>query len=253
MLIDSVQIAFFALDEGKAAIKGRPSANAVTISAPISLSGKWLVPRLHTLSELAPEIELRVDASDALVDLGEGAANLAIRYCRKPPNDLLTHLLLPDTVFPVCAPSAVAAFDAAQTNNSQFPVALPLLHDRMADFTWADWFEGEGKSRDQARAGPTFSHSGNALDAAIAGQSIALGRLALIANDLACGRLVRPFLGEGTSSYSYYLLQPRRARANRKIDVVIAWLLKEAQETSHFVSTCVSPCEYRGQSITWPT
>lgn len=226
-LMLSVHTAFDLLDSAKAAISGRIRSNTVTISAPISFSSKWLVPRLHKLGIISPYLELRVDANDAVVDLEGGDADLAIRYCITPPQNLDNKRLLTDTVFPVCSPDSAAT----AKQNLETKAELVLLHDRMTDFTWEDWFELVGLSRDSAKGGSRFSHTGNAIDAAVVGRGLALGRLPLVADDLAKGRLVRPFTGEGQSDYAYYLLQPRRGGNRMRCKPIVEWLIAEAHET----------------------
>jgi LysR family glycine cleavage system transcriptional activator len=69
-----------------------------------------------------------------------------------------------------------------------------------------------------------------ALQAAIDGQGIALGRSVIAANDLAEGRLVRPLAPALSTEYAYYLVQPRDTALGRSATVFSAWLQREAAE-----------------------
>jgi len=73
-----------------------------------------------------------------------------------------------------------------------------------------------------------YGQSNITLQAAIEGRGVALGRSALVALDLAEGRLVRPFGPAVPSGYAYYIVSPREAAENPKVEAFKAWLLAEA-------------------------
>jgi LysR family glycine cleavage system transcriptional activator len=77
-----------------------------------------------------------------------------------------------------------------------------------------------------------FSHTGIALDAAIAGQGLAFGRLPLVAGDLEDGRLIRPFSDVGKSAFAYYLVRSDESVGNSDADTVVSWLTNEADRTT---------------------
>ena len=228
-LLTAVQNALSTLEAGKMSIVGRGADRRVTISVPFSLSGKWIIPRLHKLTRIDPEIDLRVDATDHLVDFNKEPIDLAIRYCEHASDNLHSTLLFSDTVFPVCSPGLMEKI-GGHLGPAQV-VKQTLLHDQMTDYTWHDWIKSTGLNDVLAVGGHKFSHTGNALDAAIAGQGIALGRLALVASDLEMGRLVMPFTMVGTTSYSYYIVVPKKTQSNPLVRTVIDWLISEARIT----------------------
>jgi LysR family glycine cleavage system transcriptional activator len=69
-----------------------------------------------------------------------------------------------------------------------------------------------------------------AAGAAAAGQGVALGDDVLVADDLAKGRLVRPFGTEGTtaSAFGTFVVYPEERRLDARIVAFSAWLKKEA-------------------------
>jgi LysR family glycine cleavage system transcriptional activator len=225
----AVQNAFSTLETEKALIVRRNAARQVTISASFSFSSKWLIPRLHKLESEQAELDLRVDATDRLVDFDSEPANLAIRYCTRPPEKLESLLLFVDQIFPVCSPRLLDAM--SEPRDPAEIVDHTLLHDNMRDYTWRDWLGSVGLDKELSLRGHHFSHSGNAVDAAIAGQGIALGRLPLVADDLASGRLVRPFAFSSPSKYAYYAIWPERSATNPFVRTVVEWLASEARGT----------------------
>ena len=50
-----------------------------------AFAARWLIPRLPDWRERHPDLPLQVIGTDSLVDLHAGAAHLAIRYARLPP------------------------------------------------------------------------------------------------------------------------------------------------------------------------
>ncbi|MCB9598461.1 MAG: transcriptional regulator, partial [Sandaracinaceae bacterium] len=104
-----------------------------------------------------------------------------------------------------------------------------LLHDEVlrrhpGRVGWQRWLEAAGARGVDPDAGPRFSHAHMALEAAVAGQGVALGRTTLVARDLAEGRLVQPFAFELESGLAYWLLTPRGAARSERVEAFRAWL-----------------------------
>ena len=230
----AVQAAFARLASEKAEITGRKPKHSFTISAPVSFCSKWLVPRLHRLHDDVPGVMLLIDANDTVLDLDDGSIDLAIRYSKSKTEGENARLMMEDTVVPVCSPAILPPLgrnlELADLDQ------IPLLHDQMLDVTWSDWLKAAGAVRETPARDMSFSHTGNAIDAAISGRGLALGRLPLVADDLTSGRLVRPFSKPASSEYAYYLLQPHRPRKSKGLEQIVSWLLKEARKSSRALS-----------------
>lgn len=226
----AVETAFFTLEAEKAMIARQKTPARLTVSAPFSLSSKWLIPRLRVLLSDDPGFDLRVDATDRIVDLFSETVELAIRYCVEPPKGLSSVLLFNDLIIPVCSPRVFRAMGGAGEPGKL--VQNTLLHDEMWDFTWRDWLESAGLDEEISARGHHFSHTGGAIDAAIADQGVALGRLPLVIDDLAAGRLVRPLDVSVPSKYAYYVVWPETEPENTPVRTVIDWLLSEARATA---------------------
>ena len=206
----------------------RPKFDGVLrVSASQSLAPRWLAHRIRRFLSELPEYDIRIDATDDLVDFPRSDVDLAVRYAQTIDPSLESVLLLADRVFPVCSPRLA---DGAEPLDS--PVALTrhtLLHDEMTDVGWKNWLAAAGVGDIDATSGVQFSHSGLTVDAAIAGQGVALGRPLLVADDLASGRLVRPFDLALTSSYAYFVVYPHASADKPKIQSFRDWLLAEAR------------------------
>lgn len=224
----AVQSAFKILESQKEHIARLKDSNMVAISAPVSFCSKWLVPRLPSLRESSPNIDLLIDATDNLADLTRGHIQLAIRYAASAPTEFHAVKIIEDIIFPVCSADLFNQNGAAPTleNLADFT----LLSDQMSDFRWDDWLKAASGLDQFGGDEIRFSHTANAIDAAKAGQGIALGRLALVAGDLADGTLFRPFGEMQRSNFAYYLLRAPSSAALRQTSVVADWLALEAEQ-----------------------
>ena len=106
-----------------------------------------------------------------------------------------------------------------------------LIHDEF-HIDWATWLRTAGITDVDPHRGPMFHSSEHAVQAAIQGEGVILGRSALVADDLASGRLVRPFSVKLPAGLAYYIVYPSRALQQRKIKLFRDWLLNEARSPS---------------------
>ena len=97
---------------------------------------------------------------------------------------------------------------------------------------WLDYWGLEGGRGRRRRAALHFTDSVQLYQAALLGQGVALGRSVLIGDELAAGRLVRPFAISRQSSYAYYAVSTKPARDNPRVAAFIAWLVAEMRPDS---------------------
>jgi LysR family transcriptional regulator, glycine cleavage system transcriptional activator len=196
-----------------------------------SFAAKWLVPRLPRFRVLAPEIDVTVAASHDMVDLVGGEADLAIRYGRGAWPGLKALRFLAEEVFPVCSPALLMNGHAILEPDDL--AHHLLLHDepdkRYPYLDWPTWLRTAGATLVDSARGPTFSDSSMLLQAAIDGQGVALGRSVLVSDDLAAGRLVKPFALSFPANAAYWLVAPPEAWDRPKIKAFREWLLDEAK------------------------
>ena len=153
----------------------RPSdkVRAVTITASTGVMGLWLLPRLPRLQERLPRIDVRLSASNIVSDLRADGIDLAIRYARDasvPPNAIR---LFDETLAPVAHPSVRAALQRGETSPLlEFDTNRPWLQ-------WQRWFD-EAAWRRARRQVIHFNQYEQVIQAALAGQGLAIGRLELI-------------------------------------------------------------------------
>lgn len=222
-----------ALDRIVAATNGlrrSDSEGLLTVSVLPSFAATWLLPRLWRFSESYPEIDVRIDARETLADFGRDGVDVALRYGGGdyPGHDSI-HFMT-EEAFPVCSPALV--------EGGSYPLREPAdlcHHTLIRDFTedlWDNWLKLAGVTGIDPRRGPSFNYLNMAIEAAIAGQGVALGRRAIVAGALADGRLVRPFDLAMPSASAYYFVCLAEAADRPKVAAFRDWLLAEAAAAS---------------------
>lgn len=191
----------------------------VRITAAPTLCTRWLVPRLSSFYERHPNVGVLIDASAHYINLTEEPFDVAIRHGRDGAGNAQHVPLFPDAVVAVCAPS-VAASIAPDLGNVKLLCFAPQDH-------WPCWFNEKGIGGHNKLDLVSFSHLMLALDAAIAGQGVALSALKLVEHDLKQRRLVR-LLGEAVpTGFSYYIVVRSE---ERHVKAFTDWLIEEASK-----------------------
>jgi len=223
--------AFDAIAGGTARLHQDQDGGALHISVVPSLAAKWLLPRMSRFRDRHPEIDVMVSANNKLIDFSDGVFEMAIRYGSGVYPGLRTDQLLDDEVFPVCSPKLL---------NGPHPLKRPadlkhhtLLHDEISRHDespdWRGWLQAAGVDDVDWRRGPGFSDSSMVIEAAAAGQGVALGHRWLAAADLESGRIVMPFGPAVPSKFAYYLVSPEALAERRRVRLFREWLLEEAE------------------------
>lgn len=196
----------------------------LSVSTFPSFAAKWLVPRLFRFRRAHPGIDMRLETTERLTDFDADGIDIAIRFGRGDYPGLATELLLREAVFPACSPQLI---DAPHPLREPGDLAHhTLIHD---DFPidWAGWLRMAGVSDVDAHRGPVFSSSVLAMQAAVQGDGVVLARSGLAADDLAAGRLVKPFALSLPSDFAYYAVCPPRALERKRVKAFRDWLLAE--------------------------
>jgi LysR family glycine cleavage system transcriptional activator len=206
--------AFDTLADATGRLLVRP--DTVTISVTPTVAAKLLIPRLGDLQAALPDVELRTVATEALSDFERDQVDIAVRLTRPPfAADLEAKLLFRQDLVAVASPRLVG--NVTLPLSSEQLRALPLLHD--AQGHWATFLKTSSKL-----PGAVFNQTTLALDAAMAGQGVALACKAFVAMDLAAGRLVQ-VAEAGTLGPDFYLVRKRSAPVRQSVDAVWDWCL----------------------------
>ncbi len=231
VLLPGLSDAFAGIHASIRRLRAHNDTGTLTVTASPSIAAKWLVLRLHRFQERYPEIDVRISATDDVVDLARGDFDVAIRYGTGRYPGLTVELLMQNEVFPACSPRLLEAGPPLRTPEDLRHHAL--IHDQAVDRdplapTWAMWLKAAGVAGIPAAAGLSFSVGYMALDAAIAGHGVVLAYSTIAAADLAAGRLVRLFSLALPDLFAYYIVTAPGALERPKVKAFRDWLRQEA-------------------------
>ncbi len=222
---------FGKLAQGVEQMRAHCESGMLTISVSPSFGAMWLVPRLEHFRIRHPDIEIRIDGTDRLVDLARDDADVAVRYGPGGYNGVRLDWLFNQVNTPVCSPALLSG---------EHPLGQPddlrhhtLLHVEWkdAEASWRMWLLAAGLHDIDPTRGPRFTMETMAVQAALDGHGVALIGDILVADDLAAGRLVRPFDPSLSTplSFSYYLLSAKDGAEQPKVEAFRDWLLEETR------------------------
>jgi LysR family transcriptional regulator, glycine cleavage system transcriptional activator len=213
---------------------GASAASDRVVTATISphMAAKWLVPRLTSFIDRHPDIDLRIAASNTVVDLATDRADVAIRYNLGDNAGLVAEKLMDEAVTPMCTPERL---------NGQNPIHTPadlrrhtLIHDDTLlrhwpeAPAWSKWLTLAGEPERDASAGLHFDHSDHCMDAALQGSGVILGRRAMASRDIELGRLVAPFDLDLPFEGGIYSVTTEEKASNPDVAAFRDWLREEA-------------------------
>jgi LysR family glycine cleavage system transcriptional activator len=231
VLLPGLSEAFAGIQASVRRLRAHNDTGTLTVTASPSFAAKWLVVRLNRFQERWPEIDVRISATDNVVDLSAGDFDIAIRYGGGRYPGLEVEPLLKNEVFPACSPRLLENGPPLRTPDDLRRHAL--IHDQAVDRdplapSWPMWLKAAGVTGFSGTSGITFSASYLALDAAIAGHGVVLATSTIAAADLAAGRLVRLFSLALPDLFAYYIVTARGALERPKVKAFRNWLRKEA-------------------------
>lgn len=203
------------------------AATELSLSVLPTVASTWLAPRLTGFQEIYPDINIKLDASNHIVDFAKEAVDVAIRSGKGDwlDNDVVP--LFPIEYAPVCTPEFRARYSLEQ------PSDLLSVRRFGSLAWWHRWLEEAGvESRDGSdQMGLVLGVQ--AMDVAITllGQGVAMVVPTFFAHELRSGRLIQPFSHIVQDGRSYFLVYPTARRRSRKVRLFRDWVVAEAEAT----------------------
>lgn len=210
------------LDELSAAVretKSGPAQREFPVTVISSFASRWLLPRVGRFLSKHPDIDLHINATPG-EDLRTDQVEVAVYYGDGNWPGLVSELIWHDEFSPVCSPLL--------RHIPQCPADLSGHTLLRADGErWAPWFRAAGLDWSEPVRGPIFNDSAHMLQAAAAGQGVALARRSLSSDDLARGVLVEPFHLAVQAAHPLYLAYSARLEESKKLMAFRRWLRDE--------------------------
>ena len=230
-LLPGISEVFYRLTEVVETFRRRDQNRPLTVSMPPSFGATWLMPRLERFRSRHPDIDVRIDADNRVVDLVHEDVDVALRYGLGEYPGMRVDALMSEEVFPVCSPRLLEGpHPLRELEDLRWHTLLHVDGYAHADFwpDWNMWLHSAGVGDIEVRRGLHFNHTSMAFQAAVAGQGVALGSRVLAGDDLRAGRLVRPFAHGTPMSFAYYMVCPEALADEPRIAAFREWIIEEA-------------------------
>jgi LysR family transcriptional regulator, glycine cleavage system transcriptional activator len=231
-LFPTLRNSFDACAAAIASISKGTEHRLLRVTSPNAFASRWLVPRLPQWRSAYPEIPLEVIGTDAVLDLRAGNADVAIRYARTMPRDLVAQEIFRDTFFPVCSPKLLARHKRPIRRVTDL-LRFPLIHfDWMSRDpeapTWTQWLRAarsvDPEVPDAERPWElSFREELHAIDAVVAGQGIAICSNVVVSRELENKTLVKAH-DLSLPGYGFYVVYTPYHPQETTIRTFSAWM-----------------------------
>lgn len=198
-----------------------------------AFAANWLLARLQRYRARSDSVDVVLETATSWVQLETGPSDFEIRFGLGDWPDVTAHRLFADEVYPVCSPRVL----------SEHPLDAPgdlkqhtLLHLEWSGQSviwpdWPAWLRAAGIEDVDTTRGIHFTDFALCLQAAVAGQGIALGTTGAVADLLNDGRLVAPFEKSITTPFAYYIAYSDETLKRPEAAGFLNWILEEARNT----------------------
>lgn len=225
------------LDAAVRQVRLSAGRRSVAITTWASFASMWLIPHMEEFQRDNPDIDIRIDASDTILDMETADVDLALRSstlnnatpgAQRLFGEQLAVVASPwllKSMPPIREPADVAQFTLIEAGDAHRLPHLQLI-------TWRRWFEVHDLERLQPRRWLYFNYAQQIVQAALAGQGLALARMPLIAPSLASGDLIEVLPGHRIDSpLVYWLVEGPRSGQRPEVQAFCAWLQVQAAAT----------------------
>jgi len=233
-------------------IRRSAGRKSVAISTWASFASMWLIPRLEAFQREHPDIDIRIDATDAPVDLDTTDVDLALRYSRLPAHlPAQAQRLFGEQLTPVVSPWLLKS--GPRLENAQDLARFALIEasdahrtQHMEWLSWQRWFDMQGLMRFEPKRWLYFNYAHQIVQAALTGQGVALARMPLVAESLASGDLVEVLPNQRLDSpMAYWLIVGPRSAGRPEVQAFCRWIEAQAAQTREAIGGVPPTCALR--------
>lgn len=231
-LFVTLQDLLYKLNQEIIDIRNQEISGQLDIYCRPSIAQYWLLSRLHKFTKLHPYIKLNLSTGNELIDFNRHRIDLAIYYDEILHEDIYCKDLMSETIIPVCSPEYAKRHDLS--NRIENLPYCTFLHDSQAwEYNslfseWEFWASAHNLRYDFSQFKYClFDRSDLAINAAIHGMGVALGRENLIKEYIRNKKLHLPFPElKATCKARYYILTPHPL--SPKVNSFIKWISYES-------------------------
>jgi LysR family glycine cleavage system transcriptional activator len=237
LLLRAVTPSLERIDGAVRLVRQSAGRKSVTISTWASFASMWLIPRFEAFQRHHPDIDLRIDATDTVVDLDTTDADLALRYITSERVGAGAERLFGEQLSVVASPWLLQ--NSPKIRRAEDLAMFTLIEagdihrsPHLEWLSWQRWFDEQGHKRLEPKRWLHFNYAHQIVQAALTGQGVALARTTLVADHLASGELVEVLPKLRLSSpLAYWLVVGARSAARPEVLAFCEWLRAEAALT----------------------
>jgi len=231
LLLPETRKGFEHLRDAVSQVQRRADGGPLTITSAPSFVSKWLIPRLGRFKTRHPDIDVRIDTSDRLVDFSREDIDVGIRFGNGVYPELETVFLFSFDLIAVCSPDLLR--DGQQLEVVSDLKKFTLLHSNYDEIDpgwpdWAMWLKVVEADEIDSTHGIFFNQSDQLFQAAVDGQGVALLANVLADPEIAAGRLVQPFSTRLPVKFNYHLVTSSHKAGLVKVVAFREWILDES-------------------------
>lgn len=199
-----------------------------------SLATKWLLPNLADYNKRFPNQPLSVLTDDNIIDLNFEGVDAAIRLTDTVNPNLHMSYICDEWVFPVASQSLIKQQELVGKPAKLFdhPWLMDVVAEKGQDeSSWKGWLASQGLVFPAEHTVQNFNRSDMALQAAAAGQGIAIARASLVKTDMLDMGLFQQVGTAVKMKYSYYFVCPHNKAEDPVIVNLRDWICNELQQS----------------------
>ena len=222
-----VESAFRQLEHGVAQLSRDEVEGELVVTTTRSFAWSWLSPRLPKFSRLYPQLEVKVIASDSVLDFARSSVDISIRYTDDPDPEHHAAWVLDDYVMPICSPTLESKIKSPADLLQHDLLEYEWIGFEENDPNWKAWFESVGEEPADIRSIAHFSDEIMCIEAAIDNRAAALVSVIAASREIERGRISAP-IPKVLRDRSYFMICPHERAKSAKIRAFQDWLLEEA-------------------------
>ncbi len=244
-LLNAVTPSLERIDQAVNQVRLRSGRRSITLTTFASLASMWLIPRLGRFQAEYPDIDLRIDASDHFIDLETSDLDLAIRYGSLAQMPASAKRLFGEQLTPVASPNMAQRTSLEKTADLKRHTLIEdagRVNAHHEWLTWRRWLQAFNQAKLEPKRWMYFSYAHQMVEAAVAGQGVALARTPLVARQLQDGTLIEPIKNSRVNSpmIYWYELSPH-AEQRPELQAFMNWLEGEAVLTREAMGDLPEP------------
>ncbi|MCP4881878.1 MAG: LysR family transcriptional regulator [Gammaproteobacteria bacterium] len=199
-------------------------ANQITVATTHAVATLWLMSRISQYCQLEEQVDVRLLASDSVMDMRTQDYDCCIGYSLKKPDGGRVTKLFDERIFVVCSPEYLQRNKGLSTADLLATRQLVLDNTDSGWFNWSDWFVGVELEPVIPQHKLTFSHYTMLLQAAQQGQGVALAWDYLVNDYLTSGVLVKATELIMETEAGFYLVTSPEGEQKESVGAFCDWL-----------------------------